>query len=300
LSSVNAEAPRSCPSDGVPLLMVADPPLPGDLCYLNKTSENRHLSEMDGDSTDAVVVVDMDALPCLDAVAEQTDVSEERPETPLTPSLDPEFLRRLEEEDMPRRVLRSSTIASTEHSKHHAAQRSAAAASSRHKTASLSSSHSTNNTNNAISPRKRNPQSRAANRTPKKQTTAAPASSGVQYDPIEVKISDDVITPCAPSSSGLSSVSSVSSCASYRSKGSRKKRRIRIDKSNWKPVCSGSRQYVYFTNDVSPVKRVCYKAVRHVREPETLHVRDSVVVKALDGTCNYGKVTRIFLDEDSE
>ncbi|VDK31157.1 unnamed protein product [Anisakis simplex] len=52
-------------------------------------------------------------------------------------------------------------------------------------------------------------------------------------------------------------------------------------------------------NDVSPVKRVCYKAVRHVREPETLHVRDSVVVKALDGTCNYGKVTRIFLDEDS-
>uniref|UniRef100_A0A0M3IU65 BAH domain-containing protein n=1 Tax=Ascaris lumbricoides TaxID=6252 RepID=A0A0M3IU65_ASCLU len=41
------------------------------------------------------------------------------------------------------------------------------------------------------------------------------------------------------------------------------------------------------------------QSVRHVREPETLHVRDSVVVKALDGTCNYGKVTRIFLDDNT-
>ncbi|VDK29784.1 unnamed protein product [Gongylonema pulchrum] len=35
----------------------------------------------------------------------------QRPATPLTPSLDPELLRQFEEEDRPKRVLRSSTIA---------------------------------------------------------------------------------------------------------------------------------------------------------------------------------------------
>ncbi|VDM49366.1 unnamed protein product [Toxocara canis] len=274
-SSMNAEAPHSVPSDTVPLLMVADPPSLCDI-YPGKTTENAPQNEPNDN------VTDMDILPCLESI-------ENRPSTPLTPSLDPDFLRRLEEEDMPKRVLRSSTIALTKSSKSDAAKR-----------ASQTKGSTVLNSSASSPPRKRGTQSRggkAGRKTPKKD--AKSASTAIQYDPIEVKISDDVMGVCAPSSSGLSSVSSASSCGSQRSRGGKKKRRTKIVISNWKPIYSGSRQYVYFNNDALPAKRVCYKAVRHVREPETIHVRDSVVVKALDGTCNYGKVTRIFLDDDT-
>ncbi|VDM43750.1 unnamed protein product [Toxocara canis] len=274
-SSMDAEALHSVRSDTVPLLMVADPPSPYHV-YPSKITENAPQNEPNDN------VIDMDMLPCLELI-------ENRPSTPLTPSLDPDFLRRLEEEDMPKRVLRSSITALTKSSKSNAAKR----ASQTKRSTVLNSSASS-------APRKRGIQSRrgkVARKTPKKDTKSA--STAIQYDPMEVKVSDVMMGVCAPSSSGPSSVSSASSCGSQRSRGGKKKHRTKVVISNWKPIYSGSRQYVYFNNDVLPAKRVCYKAVRHVREPETIHVRDSVVVKALDGTCNYGKVTRIFLDEDT-
>uniref|UniRef100_A0A915BT73 BAH domain-containing protein n=2 Tax=Parascaris TaxID=6254 RepID=A0A915BT73_PARUN len=271
VSAVNNEAVHSDTSEAVSLLMVADPPSLSEI-YPSKTTEKPY--QDDGNEN----VDEMDVLPCLESI-------ENRPATPLTPSLDPDFLRRLEEEDMPKRVLRSSTIARTEDSKNSAAKRTA-----QNKTASKRNATST--------PRKHSSQTRARQlkKTPKKEVELS--STGVHYEPIEVSINDDANGLCAPSSSGLSSISSASSCGSQRSRR-RKRRRTKIVVSNWKPVCSGSRQHVYFNNDALPTKRVCYKAVRHVREPETLRVRDSVVVKALDGTCNYGKVTRIFLDDNT-
>lgn len=44
------------------------------------------------------------------------EVNENRPPTPLTPSLDPKLLKKFEEEDRPKRVLRASTIAATRNS----------------------------------------------------------------------------------------------------------------------------------------------------------------------------------------
>lgn len=57
---------------------------------------------------------DDDEKKCIDSV--QVITNAVRPSPSLTPSLDPELLKRLEAEDTPRRILRASTIAVTKRS----------------------------------------------------------------------------------------------------------------------------------------------------------------------------------------
>lgn len=193
-----------------------------------------------------------------------------RPSTPLTPSLDPELLRRLEEEDTPKRVLRASTIAVTK--------------------SSLAKKEFT------FSRMKRKPDDEAV-RQPKKKRAKINKETLVvkRYDtPIEVKITDEP-SLCTPSSSGVSSMSSSSSSNSSKGRG-RKKLEQNVE-SNWRPATAGEKHYTYYSNDNAPVKRICYAAVQHVREPETIRVYDAVIVNSEDGSRNIGKVARIFLDE---
>lgn len=255
IGSSSAESAQGFGSNTTRLLMPAEQPCPSQLC--SKTAEEFG-KQQKVDFNDSNVLASL-----------ETTVN--RPSTPLTPSLDPELLRRLEEEDTPKRALRASTLAATKTSESKAA--------------------------NAMKRRKRK-SSKEQDRSPSKMSRKNSKNTTVRYDtPIEVTICDDPNVVCTPSSSGVSSMSSTSSSASPRVKG-KKKRRTKIV-SNWKPIGSGSRHYVYMNNDSAPVKRICYKAVQHCREPEKIRVRDSVVVKSLDGTCNFGKVTRIFLDEDT-
>lgn len=123
-------------------------------------------------------------------------------------------------------------------------------------------------------------------------------SLALRYDtPIEIKISDEPLV-CTPSSSGVSSMSSTSSSGSVKSRG-RKKLQRKIH-SNWRPVTSGEKHYTYYSNDNAPVKRLCFPAVQHITEPETIRVHDAVIVNSEDGSRNIGKVARIFLDERTD
>lgn len=54
-----------------------------------------------------------------------------------------------------------------------------------------------------------------------------------------------------------------------------------------------------FQNDNAPVKRLCFPAVQHVREPETIRLYDAVIVNSEDGSRNIGKIARIFLDDST-
>lgn len=45
-----------------------------------------------------------------------------------------------------------------------------------------------------------------------------------------------------------------------------------------------------------PVKRICFKEVRHRYEPEILRIGDSVIVKSDNSTTNLGRINRIYLD----
>lgn len=193
-----------------------------------------------------------------------------RPSTPLTPSLDPELLRRLEAEDTPKRILRASTIAVT--------KSSLARKEFTYKRLKRKADDET----------VKQPKRKLAKKS--KDTSVAK-----RYDtPIEVKITEEP-SICTPSSSGVSSMSSTSSSNSMKGRG-RKKLEQKVY-SNWKPVTAGEKHYTYYSNDNAPVKRICYAAVQHVTEPETIRVYDAVIVNSEDGSRNIGKVARIFLDD---
>uniref|UniRef100_A0A0N5AYR8 BAH domain-containing protein n=1 Tax=Syphacia muris TaxID=451379 RepID=A0A0N5AYR8_9BILA len=194
----------------------------------------------------------------------------ERPSPPLTPSLDPELLRRLEAEDTPRRVLRASTIAVTK------------------------SSLARKENGSVRQKRKATDSDRQVRRgMPRKSKTV-----GNNFDtPIEDKIAEES-SACTPSSSGVSSMSSSTSSSGSTKSKRRRKTQLKIN-SNWRPVTTGEKHYVYNSNDNAPVKRLCFPAVQHVREPETIRLYDAVIVNSEDGSRNIGKIARIFLDDST-
>ncbi|VDD90438.1 unnamed protein product [Enterobius vermicularis] len=212
---------------------------------------------------------DDDEKKCIDSV--QVITNAVRPSPSLTPSLDPELLKRLEAEDTPRRILRASTIAVT--------KRSLERKQSAHKK------------------QKRKAENKDVKEPRRKiKKKSKETFIGSHYDtPIEVKINDDQSLG-TPSSSGVSSMSGTSSPASVKSRG-RKKIQQKIH-SNWVPVTSGEKHYTYTSNDIAPIKLLCFPEVKHKKEPERIRINDAVIVNSEDGSRNIGKVTRIFLDKE--
>ncbi|KAK6109478.1 hypothetical protein QQG55_36165 [Brugia pahangi] len=209
----------------------------------------------------------------------------------LTPSLDPKLLKQFEEEDRPKRVLRSSTIAST----------------------------------NKIFPIMGNvlystqlneevKQNRSQSKDINKETELHSKRLRTEIDGLldnELMVTFDDLrntsvrprhwsgasSSRASTSSGSNEFTVITKMRKRRDSSSRNRRNN--FNSNWKLIglpYESSVYIDYFFHENQSIKQICYPQAVHSKTGDLLRLRDSVRVNSIDGEPNFACICRLFND----